>query len=96
MDHRAITGNVVTAVVVAGLMGLVGLVGGIFDAGNRAIDEKLIKEVVNQIHIRDNGTTYSASLASIDVTLSSIDATLFAIKEDVDDLENAVGELARE
>ncbi len=96
MDQKALTSNVVTAVVTAVILGVLGWAMGIFSAGADALDEKQIKEVIAQVLIRDTGATYAASLASIDISLASITTSIGAIKEDIDDLEDNVAILAAE
>jgi len=96
MDQKAITTNVVTAVVTAIVMGGLAWATGVFNAGSDALDEAQIKAVVEQVLIRDTGATYAASLASIDVSIGSINTSIIAIKDDIDDLEDSVGLLAGE
>lgn len=93
---KAIQTNVITAIVTAGILGTLGWAGGVFEAGSTALDEQQIETVIKRVMITDKGQTYAASLASIDGSLIGILATQEAIKEDIDDLETAVGSLASE
>ncbi len=96
MDHKAMQGNVITAVVVAAIMGIIAWAGGLLSAGNKALDEQQIKDVVAQVLIRDTGVTYAASLASIDGSLIAISTQVKFLTDEVDDLEVAVLALASE
>jgi hypothetical protein len=96
MDQKALISNVVTAVVTAGVLGVIGWAMGVFSAGSDALNEAQIKAVVEEVLIRDTGATYAASLASIDVSIGQINTSIGAIKEDIDDLEDSVGILAAE
>jgi hypothetical protein len=96
MDRKALTTNVITAVATAAVLGVVGWAGGVFSAGSTALDEAQIEAVIKRTLIRDTGTTYAASLASIDISLASINTGIEAIKEDIDDLEDSVALLVAE
>jgi len=93
---KAIQTNVITAVITAVALGILGWAAGVFEAGAEALDEQQIENVINRVLITDKGITYAATLASIDGSLIGILATQEAIKEDIDDLENAVTILASE
>lgn len=94
MDQKTLISNVVTAVVTAGVLGVLGWALGVFSAGSDALDEAQIKAVIDEVLIRDNGATYAASLASIDISVASINTSIEAIKDDIDDLEDSVAILA--
>ena len=96
MDQKALTSNVITAVATAAVLGVIGWAGGIFSAGSTALDEAQIEAVIEKVLIRDNGATYAASLASIDLSVASINTSIGAIKEDIADLEDNVAILAAE
>jgi len=96
MDQKAIVGNVITAVIVAAVLGFFGWMMGVFEAGSTALTEKQIKAVIKQVMITDKGKTYAATLASIDGSLIAIDTRLGVIEGDIDSIEDAVFELARE
>lgn len=92
--NKGILGNLVTAVVTAVVLGILGWAMGVFSAGSAALDEAQIEEVIKRTLILDSGQTYAASLSSIAIHLGSIDTSLGAIKEDIDDLEDSVAILA--
>jgi hypothetical protein len=96
MDQKALINTLITVVATAAVLGVIGWAGGIFSAGSDALDEAQIKAVIDEVLIRDNGATYAASLAGIDVSLASITTSIEAIKEDIDDLEDSVGILVAE
>jgi len=96
MDQKALISNVITAVVTAGILGVLASAGGVFSAGSDALDEAQIKSVIEEVLIRDTGATYAASLASIDISLATINTSLGAIKDDIDDLEDSVAILVAE
>jgi hypothetical protein len=96
MEPKALTSNVITAVVTAGVLGVAGWALGVFSAGSNALEEEQIKAVIKEVLVRDNGATYAASLAGIDLSLASITTSIGAIKEDIDDLEGNVAILAAE
>lgn len=91
MSQKAIISNVATAVITAAVMGVAAWAMGVFNAGSAALDEAQIEAVIERVLIRDNGATYAASLAGIDVSLAEINTHIGAIKEDIDDLEDSVG-----
>ena len=91
MDQKALTSNVVTAVVTAGVIGVLGWATGVFSAGQDALTEQQIKDVIAQVLVLDSGDTYKATLTSINIHLGSIDTSIGAIKEDIDDLEDSMG-----
>ncbi len=95
-NHKALIANVGTAVATAAVLGLLGWATGIFSAGQDALTKQQIKDVVGEVLIRDNGATYAASLASIDLSLASISTSVNELKGDVDALEVAVLALAAE
>lgn len=96
MDQKALTTNVITAVVTAGVLGVLAWAGGVFSAGSEALDEAQIEAVIERTLIRDTGATYAASLASIDISLATINTSIGAIKDDIDDLEDSVSILVAE
>jgi branched-subunit amino acid permease len=96
MDQKTIISNVVTAVVTAGVLGVIAWAGGVFSAGSTALDEAQIEAVVGKILVRDTGATYGASLASIDISLATINTSIGSIKDDIDDLEDSVSILVAE
>ena len=94
--NKEIIGNVVTAVVTAAILGILGWALGVFNAGSDALSEDQIEAVIKRTLILDNGDTYATTLSSINIRLGSIDTSLVFIKDDVDDLEDLVGILAGE
>ena len=96
MDQKAMTTNVLTAVVTAAVLGVLGWAAGVFEAGSDALNEQQIEAVIKRVMVTDAGITYAASLAGINLSIASIDTNIGAIKEDINDLERAVGALASE
>ncbi len=88
--------NIVTALATAAILGSFAWAGGVFTAGSDALNEAQIEAVITRVMVTDAGTTYAATLSSINLTLASMDSTLDHIQEDLDDLEDAVGALAAE
>jgi len=96
MDSKAIQTNLLTAIATAAVLGVLGWAGGVFSAGSTALDEAQIEAVIKRVLILDSGDTYAATLTEINLTLASMDATLIAFRDDINDLETAVGALAAE
>ena len=96
MDKKVLTSNVVTAVVTAGVLGVLGWASGVFSAGQNALTEQQIRDVIKQVMILDSGDTYAAALNSIDKSVGEINVSIGAIKEDIDDLEDSMAILAAE
>ena len=90
------TGNVMTAVATAAVLAALGWAGGVFEKGASAISEDQIKEVIKETLITDAGRTYAATLVDINTRLATISTQIAGLKEDVNDLEDSVLELARE
>ena len=72
--------NVVTAVVTAGILGVIGWGMGVFEAGSTALDEAQIEAVITKVMVTDAGETYAATLSEINLSLASIDTNIGAIK----------------
>ena len=96
MDQKALINSLITVVATAAVLGVIGWAGGIFSAGSEALDEAQIEAVIEKVLIRDNGSTYAASLASIDLSLVSITTSIEHIEDDIEDLEDSVGILVAE
>lgn len=96
MQLNGMQTNIITAVATAGILGAFAWAGGVFSAGSDALNEAQIEAVITKVMVTDAGTTYAATLSSINLTLASMDSTLDHIQEDLDDLETAVGILASE
>ena len=96
MDQKALTSNVVTAVITAGVLGILAWASGVFSAGQDALTKQQIKDVIEQVMILDSGDTYAATLDSIDKAVGEINVSIGAIKEDIDDLEDSMALLAAE
>jgi len=96
MDQKTLISNVVTAVVTAVVLGTFGWASGVFSAGQDALTEQQIKDVIKQVLILDSGDTYAATLDSIDKAVGEINVSIGAIKEDIDDLEDSMAILAAE
>ena len=96
MDQKALISNVVTAVVTAGILGVLAWAGGVFSAGTDALSEAQIEAVIKKTLVLDDGQTYAATLDSIDKSVGEINISLGFIKDDIDDLEESVGILVAE
>lgn len=90
------TGNVVTAVATALIMGVIAWAGGVFKAGEAALDEAQIKAVINQVLVLDDLRTYGQAITSIDRSVGEINVSLGHIKDDIDRIDGAVAALASE
>jgi len=88
--------NVVTAVSTAAILGIIGFFGGVFEKGAQAINENQIETVIKRVLVTDNGKTYAATLSEINGSLGIISSQIGELKDDVNDLEDAVLELASE
>ena len=88
--------NVLTAVATAAILGIIGFFGGVFEKGAQAINEDQIETVIQRVLITDTGKTYAATLVEINGSLGVISSQIGELKDDVNDLEDAVLELASE
>jgi len=95
-EHKVMIGNVVTAVITAGIIGVLGWTLGVFNAGSDALTEAEIKRVMAETLILDDGLTYAATLDSIDKSVGEINVSLGFIKDDIEDLEDSVAILVAE
>ena len=86
--------NVLTAVATAAILGIIGFFGGVFEKGAQAINEDQIETVIQRVLITDTGKTYAATLVEINGSLGVISSQIGELKDDVNDLEDAVLELA--
>ena len=92
IDMRAIIASVATAIILgAGAWGL-----GVFEKSETADAVALIRLVIEEELKTDAGKTYQARLAEVGEQLTVIETRVQSIKEDVDDLEDAVLILAGE
>lgn len=94
MEPKAIVSNVVTAVVTAGVLGLFAWGAGVFNAGSDAIDKELIRAVLQEELQTDAGVTYGAALNQIGLDINTVTTRIMELKEDVNDLEDTVLDLA--
>lgn len=91
-----ITGNIVTAVATAVIMGVILWAVGVFKAGGAALDEVQIEAVIQRVLVLDNGDTYAATLSSINIHLGSIDTSVGHIQGDIRRIDGAVAALVAE
>jgi len=96
MDQKPLIGNVCTAVATAAILGLLGWVFGVFSAGQDALTEQQIKDVIAEVMILDDGRTYAAALDSIDKSVGEINVSVGHIQGDISRIDTAVGILAAE
>lgn len=96
MDTKPVIEKVVTALVTALILGVVGYFMGVFDKGQEAIDKAEIRSVLEEVLVTDAGKSYGETLAEVNGVLIAIDTKVGIIQHDVDKLETAVRELAAE
>jgi len=96
METKTIISNVVTAILTATVLGVAASIMGVFEAGSTALDEAQIEAVIKRVMVLDNGDTYAATLSSVNIRLGSIDTNIGTIKEDINDLELSMRDLASE
>ena len=96
MDQKALISNVVTAVVTTTILGILGVLMGVFNRGAQAINEDQIESVVRSVLITDQGKTYAATLSDVNGTLIAIDTKIGIMQEDVANLESAILDLVSE
>jgi hypothetical protein len=90
---KALVQNVLTAVVTAVVLGLGAFVMGVFEKGSDAINEEQIRAVIEEVMVTDAGKTYKARLAEVDIELAVVETRLGKATDDIDDLEDMLGEL---
>lgn len=93
---KALINNVLTAVVTAAILGVLGWAMGVFERGSDAISEDQIIAVVEAIMVTDAGKTYKARLAEVDIELAVVETRLVAAAKDIDDIEDIIGDLVSE
>ena len=96
MDLKQLGTHLGTVVITAAVMGVLGSMLGVFEAGTEALDKAQIRAVIEEVMVRENGDTYGSSLVSIDGTLIAINTNITAIQKDIDKLERTLGALAGE
>lgn len=94
METKAIISNVVTAVATAAVMGALAWAGGVFQKGTEASTKEMIREVLLEEMKTDEDITYGQALTKIGLDINTVQTRVEALKEDVDDLEDAVLTLA--
>lgn len=94
--QKEIASNVVTAVATAAVLGLGGWALGVFEKGTAAADKEQIRAVLEEVMTTDSGITYGAALSQIGLDINTVSTQVSELKGDVDDLEDAVLELARD
>lgn len=95
MRNEIIVG-VLVSVVTAVILGAGAWFAGVFEKSSQADARALIMLVMEEQLKTDAGKTYQARLAEVGEQLTVIETRVSAIKEDVDDLEDAVLTLAGE
>ncbi len=88
MDQKI--SNVLTAVVTAAVLGVLGWAGGVFSAGSVAIDKEQIRTVLKEELTLDSGKTYGQALSEIITIQATTLTTVNELVKEVDDLEDAV------
>ena len=95
MDKNAIAGNVVTAIITAAALGILGFIFGVFEKGADAITTDQIQTVLEETLVLDDGRTYGKALSEISTVQATTLTEINEIKNELDDLEDAVLELAQ-
>lgn len=90
---KALVNNVLTAVVTAGVLGVLGFFMGVFEKGASAMNEDQIEIVIEKVMVLDSGKTYKARMAELDVEIARAEARQEIIRNDLDDLEDTLFEL---
>jgi len=96
MDQKALITNVVTAAVTAVVLGVGAGLMGVFEKGAVAISEDQIEAVIKRVLVTDAGVTHAAALNTVNGTLIQINTQIIGLQGDVNDLEDAVLDLAGE
>lgn len=96
MDQKTIISNVIVAVVTAAIMAVLGWAAGVFERGQAAIDEDRIREVIREELVTDAGVPYGKALTDISLDVNTLTTQFDELSGDVEDLTDAVWELARE
>jgi hypothetical protein len=96
MKLEGIAGNAITAVVVAGILGVFAWVGGVFEAGTVALDKEVIRAVLQEEMKTDAGITYGAALSQIGLDINTVSTQVGILQTDVRDLEQSIFDLASE
>lgn len=94
METKTIASNIATAVATAVIMGVLAWAGGMFQKGTEAGTKELIREVLLEEMKTDEDITYGQALTKIGLDINTVQTRVEALKEDVDDLEDAVLTLA--
>ena len=91
--NKALLNNVLTAVVTAGVLGVLGFFMGVFEKGAAAMNEDQIETVIERVLIMDSGKTYKARMSELNVEIATMETRVSILKTDVDDLEATVLDL---
>lgn len=91
---KEIASNVITAVATAVVLGIGGYFLGVFEKGTEAANKEQIREVLNEVMKTDSGKTYGEALSKIGLDINTVSTKVSELKEDVNDLEDAVFLLA--
>ena len=91
---KEILSNVITALVTAALLGMVGYFAGIFEKGQAAIDKEMIRQVLQEEMQTDAGITYGAALNQIGLDVNTVSTKVETLTTEVNNLESAVIDLA--
>lgn len=96
MKLEGMAGNVLTAVVTAAVLGVLGIAMGVFEKGTQAINKEQIRAVVQEEFKTDAGKTYGARISEIDGTLISLETRTGILQSDLNDVERSLLDLASE
>lgn len=96
VDKKAVIEKVITALVTTAILGVFAYLMGVFEKGNEALSKDQIRTVINEVLVTDSGLTHAAALNKISLTQAQILTRIGEVKEDVNDLEDAVLQLASE
>lgn len=94
MDQKVIINNVLTAVVTAAVLGVLGFFMGVFEKGAEAISEDQIEAVLKKVLVTDTGDSYGHALSTLATNDAVILSEIGNLKTDVGDLEDSILDLA--
>ena len=90
---KALVNNVLTAVVTAGVLGVLGFFMGVFEKGAQAMNEDQITAVIEEVLVMDSGKTYKARMAELNIEIATMETRVTLLKTDVVDLEASLFDL---
>ncbi len=92
-EHKAIFGNIATALVTAAILGIAGWAMGVFEAGSVAIDKEQIRSVMEEVMkttINGETKTYGEVLSILSTNDTTILLEIGHLKDDIGDIEDSL------